>query len=201
MKKKEKKIIFGNQKIKRPRNRIGSMMKKVLLLLSAGFQLSFSKSPAGHFYILRTLKKEWREIDSKSLYLSVKNLYRSKLIFTKDKPDGTVEMVLSEQGKKRVLACNIETIKLPRQEKWDGLWRMVIFDIPEKNKKGRDAFAKTLKKLGFHQLQKSVFIYPHHCQDEIEFLIEFFNLRPFIRVLLAKSIDNELHLKKIFRLD
>ncbi|MDP1629452.1 MAG: hypothetical protein Q8L57_02415, partial [bacterium] len=63
-----------------------------------------------------------------------------------------------------------------------------------------DAFSKTLKKLGFHQLQKSVFIYPHDCRDEVDFLIEFFNLRFFVRSLLVKRIDSELHLKKFFNL-
>ena len=175
-------------------------MKKIILLLSAGVQFSFSKSPAGHFYILRELKRNWKDIDGRALHLSIKNLYRSKLVSFKEKTDGTVEIILSKQGENKSLAYKIEEMKLPKQAKWDDWWRMVIFDIPEENKKGRDAFVKTLKKLGFHQLQKSVFIYPYHCQDEIEFLIEFFGLRPFIRTLLAKNIDNELHLKKVFGL-
>jgi len=54
--------------------------------------------------------------------------------------------------------------------------------------------------MGFYQLQKSVFIYPFECSNEINFVIEFFNLRPFVRQILAERIDNELHLKKIYTL-
>ncbi len=57
-----------------------------------------------------------------------------------------------------------------------------------------------LKKLEFYELQKSVFIHPFDCKDEIDFIIEFFEARPFIRFAIIESIDNELHLKKIFDL-
>ncbi len=37
-------------------------------------------------------------------------------------------------------------------------------------------------------------------KDEIDFLVEFLNLRRYVRFMLVRRIDNELHLKKIFRL-
>lgn len=94
----------------------------------------------------------------------------------------------------------IDNLKFKKQEKWDGLWRIIIFDIPEKFKKARNALAQKLKSAGAYPLQKSVFVYPYDCKDDIDFIVEFFNLRKYVRFILAKEIDNELHLKKIFNL-
>lgn len=41
-------------------------------------------------------------------------------------------------------------------EKWDGKWRVVIFDIPEKHKRARDLLRSKLKTWGFVSWQKSV---------------------------------------------
>ena len=83
---------------------------------------------------------------------------------------------------------------------WDGRWRLVIFDVPEKLRKGRDALREKLKDLGFYELQKSVFIFPYECKNEIDFLIEFFHLRKFVRYGILEKIDNDLHLRKVFGL-
>jgi len=53
-------------------------------------------------------------------------------------------------------------------------------------------FNKTLKKIGFYPFQKSVMVHPFECRDEMDFVIEFFNLRPYVRTMLANNIDNEL---------
>ncbi len=66
--------------------------------------------------------------------------------------------------------------------------------------KARDALRERLKNLGFYELQKSVFVFPYECQDEVNFLIEFFNLRKYVRYAVVESIDNDLHLRKIFNL-
>lgn len=82
----------------------------------------------------------------------------------------------------------------------DGKWRIVVFDIPEKKRHGRDALREKLCELGFYELQKSVLVFPYPCQDELDFLIEYFGLRRYVRVGILETIDNELHLKKYFQL-
>jgi len=51
-----------------------------------------------------------------------------------------------------------------------------------------------------YQLQKSVYVYTFEYKNELDFIIEYFNLRRYVRFILAKEIDNELHLRKIFNL-
>jgi len=87
-----------------------------------------------------------------------------------------------------------------QKEKWDGQWRMVIFDIPEDLRKARDALRSKLKELGFCELQKSVFVFPYECKDEIDFIVEFFGVREYVRYGILRSIDNDPHLRRIFHL-
>ncbi|KKS75569.1 MAG: hypothetical protein UV48_C0009G0002 [Candidatus Azambacteria bacterium GW2011_GWA2_42_9] len=76
----------------------------------------------------------------------------------------------------------------------------MVFDIPEKHKKAREAIRECLNNLGFYKFQKSVFVLPFECSDEIDFITEYFNVRSYVRLILAETMDNELHLKKIFNL-
>lgn len=48
-----------------------------------------------------------------------------------------------------------------QKKKWDGKWRMVIFDIAEVSRKIRDLLRCKLKELGFGMLQKSIWTTPH----------------------------------------
>lgn len=58
-----------------------------------------------------------------------------------------------------------------QRKKWDGKWRVVIFDIKEKEKHLRNALRDKLKELGFGMLQKSIYISPYDfVKDMYEFL-------------------------------
>ena len=75
-----------------------------------------------------------------------------------------------------------------------------MFDIPERLKKVRETLRYQLKRLGFLELQKSVFVLPYECEHELEYITEFYNIRKYVRVILADKIDNELDLKNKFSL-
>ncbi len=178
----------------------GEIQKKVLLLLMAGLALGLSRSPKTSFQIIREIGKEWKEIERQSLKRAIKGLYHSKLIKEKENPDGSITLILTDKGKEKALTYDIEKMEIKKPKKWDDKWRIVLFDIPERTRKTRDAFRYHLKQLGFYEFQKSVFVHPYDCQDEIEYLIEFYNARRFIRFIIADSLDNEIHLKSHFKL-
>jgi CRISPR-associated endonuclease Cas2 len=77
---------------------------------------------------------------------------------------------------------------------------MVIFDIPEKKKRAREALRNKLKDLGFKELQKSVFIHPYECEDEIDFITKVFEIRPYIRFARLDMFTNEEQFKIKFKL-
>lgn len=179
---------------------LGIIQQKVLLLLLGGLALGLSGSPRRYFRVLDHIGKEWKKIDQRALHDAIRRLYASHLIDARDNPDGSITMLLSANGKKRALSFQPETLKIAKPLRWDRKWRVISFDIPETKRKIRNAFRRHLRQLDFYELQKSVFIHPYPCEDEIEFLIELHQIRPFVRQLYVERIDNELHLKKVFNL-
>ncbi len=120
----------------------------------------------------------------------LQNFEKQKLINVYEKGDGMV-MEITEKGKKRILKYKFDEIIIVRPKKWDGHWRMIIFDIPERYKKGRDALTRKLKEMEIYPLQKSVFICPFDCQDEIDFVSEFFDVRKFVHYFVVNGIDKK----------
>ncbi|OGZ24456.1 MAG: CRISPR-associated endonuclease Cas2 [Candidatus Nealsonbacteria bacterium RIFCSPLOWO2_01_FULL_43_32] len=185
---------------KNPRFKIGPVMQKALLLLEGGLVLGLTRRPDSYFKILKKISKEWRKISERALKNAIRKLYQSKLIGCKENKDGTVSMILTDAGKKKIIKFNLDFMEIKKPKQWDRLWRLVIFDIPEKKRQGRRALAEKLKELGFYPVQKSVFIHPYECQDEINFITEIFNLRPYTRLFTVKETDIELDLKTRFKL-
>lgn len=174
--------------------------QKILILLIGGISLGLTRSPRRYFKIVKDMGKAWREINRKQLSDSIRSLYQSKLIDMQENKDGTIQMIITEKGKKKIISYNIEKMTIIKPNRWDEKWRIITFDIPEKFKIARNALREKLNDLGFLKYQKSVFIYPYECKDEIDFIIEFFDIRPFVRYIIAEKFDNELDFQKKFDL-
>jgi len=175
------------------------LKEKIILLFLAGFSLSFTYSLHKQWKIFKEVSKEWQKINDRKLWLEIRGLYKSKLLRKEECADGSFTFVLTDKGKIRAMNYHFEKMKIERKD-WDGKWRIVVFDIPEKIRRGRDILRDKLGRLGFFELQKSVFVFPYQCEDEINFIIEYFNLRRYVRFGVLEKIDNDLHLKKIFKL-
>ncbi len=178
----------------------GITQRKILLLLLGGAVLSFNRSPRRQRYILRLIGKEWKALNREKLWDSIRSLYQSKLALGNYNPNGSVTLILTESGKKRALTYQLDEMKIKRMKKWDGRWRLVAFDIPEHLKKAREAIRMQFERMGMMRFQKSIFISPYPCNEEVDFVIEMFQLRPFVRKFIAEFIDNELHYKVKFHL-
>ena len=179
---------------------LGPAQKKLLILLvgatSMGLTYSFSKQ----LWILKQMGREWNKVNRQALRRAIESLYKRKLIDIKENSDGSTQIFITKSGKIKSLVYDIDKMTIKKPKIWDKKWRMVIFDIPENYKKAREAMRRHLKNLGFYQLQKSVFVFPFECENEIDFVIEYFNVRSYVRLVLAGEIDNSLHLRKIFNI-
>jgi DNA-binding transcriptional regulator PaaX len=133
---------------------------------------------------------------------SLKNLHNHKLIDFYEK-DGEMTVRITEKGNKKVLKYKFDEMKLTRPKKWDGCCRIISFDIPEKHKKARDALTRKLQDMELYPIQKSVFICPFECRDEVDFIGELFGIRKFIHYYAAKEIDEKDRelLKRYYSLD
>jgi len=108
--------------------------------------------------------------------------------------------VLTDKGRRFVLKQDVNKLQLNRPKKWDGRWRIVIFDIPEKKKAARDALRQKFTKIGMFQLQKSVFVYPFDCKKEVDFVSDYFEVANDILYLEARVHEVEKQLRNFFNL-
>jgi DNA-binding transcriptional regulator PaaX len=106
---------------------------------------------------------------------------------------------LTEKGRKRAGRFQINDIKIKKPKRWDGKWRIVIFDVAQAHRMKREALRGLLKRFEFYQLQKSVWIYPYHCRDEIDLLQSFFGFtHDELRLIVAEDIGVSTHVRKMF---
>ncbi len=118
-----------------------------------------------------------------------------------DLRDKQLYVTLTERGRKKAGRFQIDSLEVKKPLRWDKKWRLVIFDIPNSHGIKRSVFRGKLKELGFYQLQKSVWVHPYNCHDEIELLREFFGLnRKEIRLVVASDIGDSAPVKEAFRL-
>lgn len=178
----------------------GNVQRKILLTLLGGVVLGLSASPSQYFKTFRKLKKEWGKIDQRNFNRSIRRLSAEKLIEEKIFPDGSFKLVLTKNGKEqaKILRLLGNAINFKKPKSWDGKWRIVIFDIPEKDRVFRDILREHLYALNFFKLQKSVFVSPHPFEKPILDLVALYSAEPYVRVVTATKIDNESKLKKHF---
>lgn len=95
---------------------------------------------------------------------------------------------------KRIMKSIFEKQK-SLKKKWDGKYRLVIFDIPEFKKKARDWLREELYLLQYIQLQKSVFIGKHPLSQDIIGDIKGLGLSNHVNYLLIEKVYDERKLK------
>lgn len=180
--------------------RVGAVNKKILLTLLGGVVLGLSSNPNQYFRTFRKLRQEWKKIDQQSFGRSFQKLSSEKLIQEQKLPDGSFKLVLTEKGKKvaRQLSFLGSSINFKKPKKWDGKWRVVLFDIPEKDRPFRGILRQHLYDLDFKKLQHSVFVSPYPFEKEILELVALYSAEKYVRVITATKIDNESSLKKYF---
>lgn len=96
---------------------------------------------------------------------------------------------LTKEGREQLEKKTIEAIVIPKPVKWDGKWRMVIFDIPEKYRQARDGLRGKLEHIGFQYLNLSVWVHPFECRNEINAIVEYYGVGKYVRYAIVDLFD------------
>lgn len=107
---------------------------------------------------------------------------------------------LTKKGEHTLTHLKLATALEQKPKRWDTKWRVLIFDIPEYRRNTRDTLRRTLKSIGFTQLQQSVWIYPYDCEDFITLLKAEFKIGKDIIYMIVDSVENDRSLKEHFKL-
>lgn len=167
---------------------LGAAVVSTTLLVSpvAGVAAFFLAVGAGG-YLFR--KKDFNR--------EVKRLEKRGYVALTKTPKGYIIRLLEKgrQGHRKVL---IHNLKFPIG-RWDGKWRLFIFDIPEKLRTRRDLLRRKLKDLGLYNIQRSVFVYPYDCREELALVADYYKVEKYTTYAETDYIDIDMELKNHFK--
>lgn len=173
------------------------LTKDLLLLAALGLIVPLAIAAPGLPLALKPFLKRKKYYPSE-IKRTIDRLQTQKLISVNyGEKEARVELL--EKGRKKVLTYEIEKLKL-NGKKWDGVWRVVIFDIPEKKRAARDFLRSKLKELGFFKLQKSVLVTPWECKDIVDFVKHYYLVGDYVTLILTSKLEQEEYLRKYFNL-
>jgi DNA-binding transcriptional regulator PaaX len=107
---------------------------------------------------------------------------------------------LTKKGEAFAAQMRVGAVVPKKALRWDGKWRIVMFDVPEKRRSVRGRVRNLLKLFNFYCLQDSVWVYPYDCEDLITLLKVDLRLGNAVRYVIADSIENDAQLRNIFKL-
>lgn len=107
---------------------------------------------------------------------------------------------LTEKGEEKMREFEARDFKLDTPRKWDGKWRVLIFDIAESRRPMRDKIRNTLSSIGFMRLQDSVWIYPYDCEDLITMFKADMQIGKDLLYMIVDRLENDGPIRDSFRL-
>ena len=169
------------------RSKYGAISKLILKLIAAGALtglVGLSYDPDKTFRSVSGLVEYGDEQIKRCL------LYLRMQRYIKYSPEENESpLIITKKGLRRLSAHNAKD-KLTGviKKRWDHLWRLVAFDVPETKKYLRDAFRQDLINYGFFPLQKSIYITPFACEEEIRELARKHHIGQNVLVSVTPNI-------------
>lgn len=99
--------------------------------------------------------------------------------------DSSLLIRFTDKGKEKAVLAKI----LLEEDKWDGRWRMVLFDIPEKRRVVRDVLRAKLKSWGFMPWQQSIWITKKNCTKPLREFIKNVGIKEWVKVLESDDVE------------
>ena len=125
-----------------------------------------------------------------SLLNCLNNLIKSGYI-ERQVINGNKSIRLTTKGK-------IKTMESVSNCQTDGKNRYISYDIPETMTRERDQFRRTLKRIGFRKLQKSLLVCPYVKADQIDLVIDELKIRPYVAYLVVNRTNIDEFVNKLF---
>ena len=110
----------------------------------------------------------------KNNYIKVKNLENKKAI------------MLTKEGFNKALKASFKIQETKKRK--DGKWIMIVFDIPQKNRRARNLLRSILKNLGYKMFQQSVWVTPYDVSEKTERLLQAYFLDRYVKIFLIEEL-------------
>lgn len=126
---------------------------------------------------------------------SCDRLVKQGLLIWKDK-----KLRLTAKGESALRSIELRRYDIPKPRRWDKKWRVLIFDIPERERTLRNRIRDTLRAIGFVRLQGSVWVYPYDCEDLMTLLKADFRVGRNMLYMVVDALEYDTHLRREFEL-
>ena len=175
--------------------------KTILGLLAVGGLLTVAAIAPNVLQVIPWLTSKKYDLRHRRYYINqvIEKLKRRGLVGWKQ-TNGKTYLRLTKLGQKELRKYRMGKLKINKPKKWDGKWRVIIFDIKEYRRRDRDRLRQELVALGFARLQDSVWIYPHDCEELIMLLKTSFKLSRDLLYLTVEKLENDRWLRSAFQL-
>ncbi len=183
------------------RTRRGQIERAVLSTIAiAGIGLVAMAAP-NTLQLLKHVDPDWIvKRDPKQRIREAANRLKKKRLVEFVRQNDRVFLRITEKGKRMLRSLVLLETPLPRPKRWDGKWRLVIFDIPEKKRAIRGRARSIVSSFGFTRLQDSVWAYPYDCEEAVALLKAELRLGKDLLYIIADAIEYDMPLRKHFGL-
>ena len=175
---------------RRRRNIANAVLTTIKLAATIGMAVAAPNLPQALYKTgLLKIRGDGTVINRSRKALKKRGLLKEEKGFLTLTPAGQRELLRIELGERRL-----------KSFRWDGRWRVLIFDIPEYRKKDREKLRRTLQSVGFLRLQDSVWIFPYDCENFIALLKADFKIGKDMLYMVVEEIESDSQLRKQFGL-
>jgi DNA-binding transcriptional regulator PaaX len=178
----------------RKRIRLGEKEKEIIKTIALGLFTITSIAVPNLPLILKPFFTQKRP--KQNFRLILKRLEQKNIIYL-----GGEKIKLTKKGQKLLKEIQLQEIILQKPTKWDGLWRLVSYDIPDIYKNERDWFRSTLIRLGFRKIQESLWVHPYECKEEIAIIAQNLSVSPYVIIMITDHLPNQTKIEKYFNLN
>ena len=179
---------------RRRATRLGAIEREILE------ELSFGDMLVGFLCSARSTRRMYTIASERA-----KHRYRTQRAFDRLAAQGFIRRegeyaTISGTGRLLLGQTIADVRKKLDDKKWDGKWRIVTFDIPERFRSYRNQIRAILKRAGFIKLQQSTWIFPHECEELTKLIKENTRIARHVLYGVLERIENGASLRRAFKL-
>lgn len=190
------------EKIQKIRNNTQERIEvgKIILATIAGAGLlSLAVAVPNAIQILKVLKRNNPRHRSLQYIEGVIGKLHKRGLLEVGMRNGERFVSLTQRGELELLKYTLRE-KTLEKKRWDGKWRLVIFDICESKRVIRDRIRTDIVTFGFVRLQDSVWVYPYDCEDLITLLKAHCKIGREVLYIISEKIEGDDWLRRKFNL-
>lgn len=180
----------------------GALGKSVLTVVAAAGVLGVALLIPGVLQLftrgLKASQYHRRQAFPTDVRAAVKSLAKRGLVKVYQSQGETV-IRLTDVGHKELLKYRLQE-KMLTHKRWDGKWRLIIFDIQERQRRARDRIRQELQSFGLIKLQESVWAYPYDCEEIVTLLKTENRVSKNVLYVVAGDIEGDAWLRGHFKL-